>query len=675
MKHLLLACSLVCSGIAAQSPITTGVQPGSTAFIGGLQWVVANPPPMTMYFDVQIANPAGLTITQIDVNTNTGAGTNGTLAVHVTPNGVSHQGNQTNAAVWTLMATQSRTHTGGRVTFQLPTPFWLAPGTYGVALHHVGCNPIYTNPATPVPPLAPLYTNADLTVDMTAARARPSDLTNAFGGTSNGTSPRHANVALHYLVGAVAVDFAATPTRGASPLPVQFTSYATSGNPGGVLAWLWDFDNDGVTDSQLQNPLHTYTNCGDYSVTLTIVDSTGTYSTTKTNFVRTDVVVPSFTNTIVAPGVVQFTDTSSPVPQTWAWDLDGDGLVDSTAPNPTFAYAAACGEANVTLTVTLACQPAVVLQKRIAVASSLETTFQSGLVINQTVPGGTSFLDLVVTNPIGVTICGLHCNSNVPNGGAVTVNVHQKDGSYQGFVDNAAVWRLAGSANATSRGPGQRTFAAFPAPIHLATGSHALAIEHLGASPIYTNLGGAQTYTNADLSLTTGLVQAPPIFGPAATSTQYTPRVWNGALHYGTSSGNGAAGYGYFGAGCVGTLGIPSNTAASQPRLGTTAALVVDRLALNAAFFLFGFSRTTSTLGPLPLDLAPFGAPGCPARVSPDATNLIFGSANAATLNFTIPNALSLVGVQFFTQALSLDPTVNTLGGVLSDAAAMVIGS
>ena len=675
MKFSLLS-ALLCLGTAiAQSPLYSGVQPGTTAFVGGLVVTNTNPPPVTQLFDLQVVDPNGLTITQIDCNANTSAGTNGTLGVWITAAGNTHVGNQLNAAAWTQVATATRTHTGGRVAYVLPTPFYLAPGTYGMALHYVGCNPVYTNPVTPVPNLPTSYSNAEATLNMVSARVRSSDLVNPFGGTAGGNSPRHANIALSYISGAVAVDFAGTPLRGASPLPVQFTNFAVSGNAGGILAYAWDFDGDNVIDSSLPNPLHTYTQCGTYTVSLTIVDAVGPTTVTKVNYVQTDIVVPSFTSTLIGANLVQFTDTSSPTPATWDWDLDGDGLTDSTQQNPVWVYTNGCDEVNVRLITTLACQPAVTLQKRIAVASALETTFQSGLIINGTVTGGTNFVDTTVTNPQGVTICGMHVNSSVAANGAVTVNVHQKSGTYVGSVENAAVWRLVGTANGVSRSTGQRTFVQFVPPLYLAAGTHGLAIEQVGASPVYTNLGAAQTYTNADLSITAGLVQSPPIFGPAATSTQFSPRVWNGSFYYSTSSSVGAAGYGYIGEGCAGSLGVPGNVATSQPLVGTSATVEVDNLPANVAFFLVGFSRTSSLFGPLPVDLTVYGAPGCFGRVAPDATTLLLGANNRATWSLSVPAGPGLIGLQFFTQALALDPTANALGAVTSDAAAMMIGN
>ena len=60
-------------------------------------------------------------------------------------------------------------------------------------------------------------------------------------------------------------------------------------------------------------------------------------------------------STGASPLSVQFNDTSftdDPAGvQTWDWDLDGDGISDSTSQNPTWNYAS-CGSYDVTLTVT-----------------------------------------------------------------------------------------------------------------------------------------------------------------------------------------------------------------------------------------------------------------------------------------------------------------------------------
>ena len=67
-------------------------------------------------------------------------------------------------------------------------------------------------------------------------------------------------------------DFSATPAGGTAPLLVQFTDDSVAGtNP--IVSWYWEF-GDGDTSTE-QNPSHTYTSVGTYSVTLTVTDEHG----------------------------------------------------------------------------------------------------------------------------------------------------------------------------------------------------------------------------------------------------------------------------------------------------------------------------------------------------------------------------------------------------------------
>src|SRR6266568_3600769 len=56
-------------------------------------------------------------------------------------------------------------------------------------------------------------------------------------------------------------NFTANPTSGQAPLTVQFTDQST----GTVTAWDWNF-GDGSAHSSIQNPSHTYTSAGDFTV-------------------------------------------------------------------------------------------------------------------------------------------------------------------------------------------------------------------------------------------------------------------------------------------------------------------------------------------------------------------------------------------------------------------------
>ncbi|MCB9879479.1 MAG: PKD domain-containing protein [Planctomycetes bacterium] len=161
-------------------------------------------------------------------------------------------------------------------------------------------------------------------------------------------------------IGPVAPDFSATPTSGpgqitspstiGTPLSVQFTDLSTE-EP---TSWEWDLDGDDVTDSTDQNPLFSYTTPGTYTVKLTATNEAGTESVTKTDFITVFTPVHAdFTRTPTSgfvPFQVAFTDASVGA-TSWAWDFDGDTVVDSTDQNPSFDYTIA-GIFDVTLTAT-----------------------------------------------------------------------------------------------------------------------------------------------------------------------------------------------------------------------------------------------------------------------------------------------------------------------------------
>jgi hypothetical protein len=133
--------------------------------------------------------------------------------------------------------------------------------------------------------------------------------------------------------------------------------------------------------------------------------------------------------------------------------------------------------------------------------------------------------------------------------------------------------------------------------------------------------------------------------------------------------------YAVFGSGCAGRAGVPGNTADAMPRIGhTMIARIGNMPAPEAAFFLLGFSNTTSSFGPLPFDMAAVGAPGCFGRVRPDSSTLLFGSGGAATLQLAIPNRPAFAGMRFYTQAMVLQAGLNALGVAASDAVAATIG-
>ncbi len=144
-------------------------------------------------------------------------------------------------------------------------------------------------------------------------------------------------------------DFSASPLTGATPLAVNFTDLS-SGNP---VQWSWSFGDGG--QSSLQNPMHTYTTPGTYTVILRVENALAiTSSETKVDFISVDPPAPvaDFSGTPtsgVAPVSVSFTDLSSGPVSSWAWDF-GDGAT-STLQDPSHDYTTP-GVYTVALTAT-----------------------------------------------------------------------------------------------------------------------------------------------------------------------------------------------------------------------------------------------------------------------------------------------------------------------------------
>ncbi|HWQ49050.1 MAG TPA: PKD domain-containing protein [Methanosarcina sp.] len=72
-------------------------------------------------------------------------------------------------------------------------------------------------------------------------------------------------------------DFSANTTNGQAPLSVIFTDRSQN-----VAKRVWDFNNDGITDSTNKTAFYIYTFPGTYVVNLTVVNSKGTFSKLST---------------------------------------------------------------------------------------------------------------------------------------------------------------------------------------------------------------------------------------------------------------------------------------------------------------------------------------------------------------------------------------------------------
>jgi len=163
--------------------------------------------------------------------------------------------------------------------------------------------------------------------------------TNAYGNNTN-TKNNYITVGNKPVA-----NFSGTPTIGAAPLAVTFTDSSTYS----PTAWSWTFGDSNT--STVQNPSHTYSSAGSYTVALTATNAYGNNTNTKNNYITAgNAPVANFSGTPTtgnAPLAVTFTDSSTNTPTAWSWTF-GDTNT-STVQNPSHAYS---GNGNYTVALT-----------------------------------------------------------------------------------------------------------------------------------------------------------------------------------------------------------------------------------------------------------------------------------------------------------------------------------
>jgi len=140
-----------------------------------------------------------------------------------------------------------------------------------------------------------------------------------------------------------------------APLTIHFIDQ-TSPTPTG---WLWDF-GDGQT-STAQNPVHTYTSTGAFTVTLTATGAGNCpNSIVKNNFITIQSPTVSIAGTLTACTAATATfNTINPTAtvnsvdgtSSYSWNAPGSNEGSSTSATPTFTYASS-GSYNLSVTVT-----------------------------------------------------------------------------------------------------------------------------------------------------------------------------------------------------------------------------------------------------------------------------------------------------------------------------------
>ncbi|BAV10342.1 gliding motility-associated C-terminal domain-containing protein [Filimonas lacunae] len=142
-----------------------------------------------------------------------------------------------------------------------------------------------------------------------------------------------------------AVDFSFQPTRGCSPLTVNFTSSSVANDGATITSYAWDYKDGTVANgANITNPQHQYTGAQTPGVSLTVTDSHGCLAVvSKPGLTVLQAAVASFipdkTTVCNSGDQVTFTNKSTGGGTlTYQWDF-GDGT-SSTDAAPVHAYTA-----------------------------------------------------------------------------------------------------------------------------------------------------------------------------------------------------------------------------------------------------------------------------------------------------------------------------------------------
>ncbi len=174
-------------------------------------------------------------------------------------------------------------------------------------------------------------------------------------------------------------EFTATPTSGYVPVKVKFTDNSIAGTDKiRDFEWAWDFNNDQIIDSGLQNPTYIYEKPGTYTIGMTLKTPCGSSTIIKHDYLTITLNNGLPVDECKADFFAEFEEVNGIIPirffdksvgkiVAWEWDFDNDGVTDSHEPNPTHIYFND-GVYSVKLTIRTAdCEDALTRQDYITV--------------------------------------------------------------------------------------------------------------------------------------------------------------------------------------------------------------------------------------------------------------------------------------------------------------------
>ena len=148
-------------------------------------------------------------------------------------------------------------------------------------------------------------------------------------------------------------------TSGDAPVTVLFDASGSSDSDGSIVKYSWDYDSDGVEDAEGMTVEHTFTEAGEYHITLTVTDDSGeTSSDSALVIIVTSNTAPEISNLVANPAVLENPHMSTIISAD-VTDADGDSLdiiVDCGNGQTVSGLPAECGytkKGTYTVTVTV----------------------------------------------------------------------------------------------------------------------------------------------------------------------------------------------------------------------------------------------------------------------------------------------------------------------------------
>ncbi len=168
---------------------------------------------------------------------------------------------------------------------------------------------------------------------------------------------------------------------------------------------------------------------------------------------------------------------------------------------------------------------------------------------------------------------------------------------------------------------------------------------------------------------TTASAPTPNFFDAVSSSTVGTCRLFGAAT---ATTGSIGSGYGVIvqlvGAGSTGAIVSLTNT--GVPAINKSFSVNVSGAVTNSVAVLWlGAQKLNLSLGS--------ALPGCTLYSSTDILlgGVATGTTGSGSMNFTLPNVQSYIGIRYYNQFMVLDPNANAVGLVLSNGGEAVIGS